>query len=54
MQRKLWGTVYKAGLSLVMGTSRGVNEGDKITISLGIGNLVTLKGAKFEKCTDNL
>lgn len=37
-----------------MGTARGVNEDGKITISLGMGNLATLKGAKFEKCTDNL
>lgn len=37
-----------------MGVAEGVNEDGKITISLGIGNLATLKGAKFEKCTDNL
>lgn len=37
-----------------MGVARGVNEDGKITIFLGIGNLATLKGAKFEKCTDNL
>lgn len=35
-----------------MGTARGVNEDGKITISLGTGNLATLKGVRFEKYTD--
>lgn len=35
-----------------MGGTGGVNEDGKITISLGTGNLATLKGVKLEKCTD--